>query len=113
MNGIRVCGRFAFSFIQVKHGIDAFLVLLSDGVSYSINDQECIDFISQFDNPIEAAQLLTDQALHFGSEDNSTAVVVPFGAWGKYSTLPTFNLGKNILFIERRNDYSNYILVIT
>ena len=82
---------------QIKHGVDAFLVLISDGVSYSINDQECIDFISQFSNPLEAAQLLTDQALHFGSEDNSTAVVVPFGAWGKYSTSPTFSLGRNIL----------------
>ena len=59
-------------------------MLVSDGVSYSINDQECIDFIGQFKAPSEAVELLTDQALHFGSEDNSTAVVVPFGAWGKY-----------------------------
>lgn len=24
------------------------------------------------------------QAVQFGSEDNSTVVIVPFGAWGKY-----------------------------
>ncbi|TEA34842.1 hypothetical protein DBR06_SOUSAS4310021, partial [Sousa chinensis] len=26
------------------------------------------------------------QAIQYGTEDNTTAVVVPFGAWGKYKT---------------------------
>lgn len=30
--------------------------------------------------------LLLSQALQYGSEDNSTIIVVPFGAWGKHRT---------------------------
>jgi len=26
------------------------------------------------------------QAMQFGTEDNSTVVIVPFGAWGKYKS---------------------------
>ena len=52
-------------------------------------------------NPTEAAKFLTDQAMQFGSEDNGTAVVVPFGAWGKYSAASSSSIrvsfGKNIL----------------
>lgn len=70
--------------LQVKHGKDSMLVLVTDGLSFVLNDQELIDIISSCETPIEAASVITDQALQFGSEDNATAVIVPFGAWGKF-----------------------------
>lgn len=70
--------------IRIKHGMDAFLLLTTDGLSFVLNDQEMVNVVASCTNPAEAAKLVTDQALQFGTDDNSTAVVIPFGAWGKY-----------------------------
>ncbi|XP_071150705.1 protein phosphatase 1K, mitochondrial-like [Mytilus edulis] len=84
----------------LKHGKDAFLVLTTDGVNFVLNDQELIDIICCCSTPQEAASFVTDQALHFGSEDNSTAIVIPLGAWGKYRTtlraIP-YSFGRNLV----------------
>ncbi|XP_060074261.1 protein phosphatase 1K, mitochondrial-like [Ylistrum balloti] len=75
--------------IQIKkldHGRDAFLALVSDGVSFVLSDQEVVDITCSCSDPKEAASRITDQALQFGSEDNTTCVIIPLGAWGKYST---------------------------
>ncbi|RUS91153.1 hypothetical protein EGW08_001066 [Elysia chlorotica] len=74
--------------IEVKHSHDAFLVLGSDGLSFAISDQEIVDIVNQSHNPEEACNRLTDQAQHFGSEDNVTVMVIPLGAWGKFESLP-------------------------
>ncbi|XP_059821383.1 protein phosphatase 1K, mitochondrial [Hypanus sabinus] len=70
--------------IKLQHGDDAFLVLTTDGINFIMNSQEICDHISECHDPIEAAQVIVEQALQYGAEDNSTAVVVPFGAWGKH-----------------------------
>ncbi|PVD38558.1 hypothetical protein C0Q70_01174 [Pomacea canaliculata] len=70
--------------LEIKHGYDAFLVLATDGLSFVLSDNEMVNIISSCQTPDEAAHLLADQALHFGSEDNCSVIVVPFGAWGKY-----------------------------
>ena len=84
---------------QVRHGGDSFLLLASDGLSFVLNDQELMDIISSCATPYEAASFITDQALQFGSEDNATAVVIPFGAWGKYRStggaIP-YSFGRNL-----------------
>jgi len=67
-------------------------VLETDGLSFVLNDQELVDIVRRCPTPTEAAEFVTDQALQFGSEDNCTAVVVPFGAWGKYKD--SENIGK-------------------
>ena len=82
---------------QIKHSHDAFLVLGSDGLSFAISDQEIVDIGNQSLNPAEACNRLTDQAQHFGSEDNVTVMVIPLGAWGKYQALPSsssFSFGR-------------------
>ncbi|OWF35398.1 protein phosphatase 1K, mitochondrial-like [Mizuhopecten yessoensis] len=71
---------------KLDHGRDAFLALISDGVSFVLSDQEVVDITCSCTHPQEAANRVTDQALQFGSEDNTTCVVIPLGAWGKYST---------------------------
>jgi protein phosphatase 1K len=49
-----------------------------------MSDQEICDVIQRTEDPAEAAHCLTDQAVHYSSEDNATAVVVPLGSWGIY-----------------------------
>ncbi|XP_013415239.1 protein phosphatase 1K, mitochondrial-like [Lingula anatina] len=71
--------------VGVRHSKDSFLVLITDGISFVMNDQEITDTISNCKNPMEGAKVITDQALQFGSQDNSTCVVIPFGAWGKFA----------------------------
>ncbi|XP_003221346.1 protein phosphatase Mn(2+)-dependent 1K [Anolis carolinensis] len=70
--------------IQLHHASDSFLVLTTDGINFMVNSQEICDFVNQCHDPSEAAHVVTEQAIQYGTEDNSTAIVVPFGAWGKY-----------------------------
>ncbi|KAM9142693.1 protein phosphatase Mn(2+)-dependent 1K isoform 3-T4 [Pangshura tecta] len=70
--------------VQLHHASDSFLVLTTDGINFMVNSQEICDFINQCHDPLEAAHVVTEQAIQYGTEDNSTAVIVPFGAWGKY-----------------------------
>ncbi|OWK06867.1 PPM1K [Cervus elaphus hippelaphus] len=69
---------------QLHHADDSFLVLTTDGINFMVNSQEICDFVNQCHDPNEAAHAVTEQAIQYGTEDNTTAVVVPFGAWGKY-----------------------------
>ncbi|XP_046512353.1 protein phosphatase 1K, mitochondrial isoform X2 [Equus quagga] len=70
--------------INLHHADDSFLVLTTDGINFMVNSQEICDFVNQCHDPSEAAHAVTEQAIQYGTEDNSTAVVVPFGAWGKH-----------------------------
>ncbi|XP_030643776.1 protein phosphatase Mn(2+)-dependent 1K [Chanos chanos] len=69
--------------ISLHHVHDSFLALTTDGINFIMNSQEICDVINQCNDPKEAAQRISEQALQYGSEDNSTIIVVPFGAWGK------------------------------
>lgn len=78
-------------------------MLASDGLTFVLADQEIIDAVSKCDIPKEAAHLLTDQAMQFGSEDNTTALIIPFGAWGKYQATDTSNqnsFGRQLLGVR-------------
>uniref|UniRef100_A0A668A3M7 protein-serine/threonine phosphatase n=1 Tax=Myripristis murdjan TaxID=586833 RepID=A0A668A3M7_9TELE len=75
--------------ISLTHVHDAFLALTTDGINFIMNSQEICDVINQCHDPKEAAQRISDQALQYGSEDNSTIIVVPFGAWGKQKSSDT------------------------
>ncbi|XP_058497033.1 protein phosphatase 1K, mitochondrial [Solea solea] len=75
--------------ITLHHVHDTFLALTTDGINFIMNSQEICDVINQCHDPKEAAQRISDQALQYGSEDNSTIIVVPFGAWGRYKSSET------------------------
>ncbi|CAI9559069.1 unnamed protein product [Staurois parvus] len=72
--------------VKLHHADDGFLVLTTDGINFIVNSQEICDIINQCHDPAEAAQVLTEQAIQYGAEDNSTAIIVPFGAWGKHKS---------------------------
>ncbi|XP_075400143.1 protein phosphatase Mn(2+)-dependent 1K [Tenrec ecaudatus] len=75
--------------MKLHHADDSFLVLTTDGINFMVNSQEICDFIKQCHDPSEAAHVVIEQAMQYGAEDNTTAVIVPFGAWGKYKNSET------------------------
>uniref|UniRef100_A0A8C6WEZ6 Si:ch211-149b19.3 n=1 Tax=Neogobius melanostomus TaxID=47308 RepID=A0A8C6WEZ6_9GOBI len=96
---LKTCGVIAepdTTRINIKHGDDSFLALTSDGVNFLMSDQEICDVISQCQNPTEAAEVIAQQALQYGSEDNSSILIMPFGAWGKQkSTNVVYSMSRN------------------
>ncbi|KAL0970610.1 hypothetical protein UPYG_G00244400 [Umbra pygmaea] len=84
--------------INLQHHHDTFLALTTDGINFIMNDQEICDVINQCHEPTEAANVIAEQALQYGSEDNSTIMVVPFGAWGKQeSSLSGYSMSRNLV----------------
>ncbi|XP_020484518.1 protein phosphatase 1K, mitochondrial [Labrus bergylta] len=84
--------------ITLHHSYDSFLALTTDGVNFIMNSQEICNIINQCPDPKEAAQRISDQALQYGSEDNSTIIVVPFGAWGKHENSDSsFSFSRNFV----------------
>ncbi|KAF3687781.1 Protein phosphatase 1K, mitochondrial [Channa argus] len=75
--------------VSLHHVHDSFLALTTDGINFIMNSQEICNVINQCHDPKEAAQRISEQALQYGSEDNSTIIVVPFGAWGKHKSSDT------------------------
>ena len=84
-------------------------MLITDGISGPLTAKEVVDTIhSKLRGSLTSKLLLTqlrnllfkpnaklgarhlvDSALHLGSQDNCTAVVIPLGAWGKYKSPAT------------------------
>ena len=96
---IPLLSEFFWHGLQVKHGRDAFLLLLTDGITYVLNNQEIVDIACTCDSPYAAANFICDQALQYGTEDNCTALVIPYGAWGKYADNKkvAFSFGRNTI----------------
>ena len=64
----------------------SFLVLMSDGVSGHLDDQEIVDVVKEAKTPAEGAEKLTKFATEVSeSGDNATALVVRLGGWERRS----------------------------
>jgi len=63
----------------------AFMVLVSDGISSVVSDQEIVDLAGGASNPKHAAERILSFAEEMGSSDNLTAIVLPFAGWGHIS----------------------------
>lgn len=88
--------------ISLHHAHDSFLALTTDGINFIMNSQEICNVINQCSDPKEAAQRISEQALQYGSEDNSTIIVVPFGAWGKHrSSDASFSFSRSFVSSSR------------
>lgn len=82
--------------LTVQHANDSFLALTTDGINFLLSDQEICDVINQCPDPTEAADVIAQQALQYGSEDNATIVIVPLGAWGKHqSPAAVYSMSRN------------------
>ncbi|KAI9303131.1 phosphatase 2C-like domain-containing protein [Cunninghamella echinulata] len=60
----------------------AFMVLITDGVTSVMSDQEVVDFVKERKDPTSSAKRLVDATDQLHSEDNITAVVVRLKDWG-------------------------------
>lgn len=64
----------------------SFLVLMSDGVSGHLEDQEIVDVVKEAKTPAQAAQDLVSFAVEVAeSADNATCLVVRLGGWERRS----------------------------
>ncbi|KAI9863326.1 MAG: hypothetical protein M1813_003768 [Trichoglossum hirsutum] len=60
----------------------SFLVLVSDGVSGTLNDQEIVDIVKEAKNPDEGAKDVVSFATEVSREgDNATCLVLRLGGW--------------------------------
>ena len=61
----------------------SYLILLTDGLTNLMSDQEIVDLARNASDPTRAATTI----LHFGedlnAEDNCTCIVVPLAGWGQ------------------------------
>jgi protein phosphatase PTC6 len=59
------------------------MVLVSDGISSVVSDQEIVDLARGAMTPKHAATRILSFAEEMGSSDNLTAIVLPFAGWGR------------------------------
>lgn len=60
----------------------SFLVLISDGVSGTINDQEVVDIVKEAKTPEQGARDVVSFATEVSTEgDNATCIVIRLGGW--------------------------------
>lgn len=61
----------------------AYMVLVTDGISTLISNQEIVDLARTAHSPQRAAQTIVSFAEDLGAEDNCTCMVVPLAGWGE------------------------------
>ncbi|KAK3834531.1 MAG: phosphatase 2C-like domain-containing protein [Linnemannia gamsii] len=66
----------------VKASEAAFLVLMSDGISSVMSNQEVVDCVKLEESPTQAAANVLNLAEQLGAEDNCTVMIVKLPAWG-------------------------------
>ncbi|ODQ67387.1 protein serine/threonine phosphatase 2C, partial [Nadsonia fulvescens var. elongata DSM 6958] len=78
--------------IKTLGGDEAFIVIVSDGVSNEASDQEIVDVVVQTANqsgsgrgtPQQAAVEVVRYAEALGGDDNATCLVIRLSGWGKW-----------------------------
>jgi protein phosphatase PTC6 len=69
---------------ELGPGEYAFLVMMSDGITAVLDDQEIVDIVKACKTPSDAATALTKFCDEIGEVgDNATALVVRLGGWEK------------------------------
>ncbi|KAI6779807.1 Protein phosphatase 2C-like protein [Emericellopsis cladophorae] len=64
----------------------SFLVLMSDGVSGTLSDQEVVDVVKDAKTPVEGARKVVDYATEVSHDgDNATCQVIRLGGWERRS----------------------------
>ena len=81
----------------------AFLVLMSDGVSGTLSDQEIVDVIKEARTPEEGARAVVEYATEVSHDgDNATCQVVRLGGWERRSEGGVGSLGTKEIRDVRR-----------
>ncbi|KAI1337262.1 phosphatase 2C-like domain-containing protein [Xylariaceae sp. FL0016] len=83
----------------------SFLVLMSDGVSSSLSDQEIVDVVKEAKTPEQGSRDVISFATEVSSNgDNATCLVVRLGGWERRSEGGLGSLGTKEIRDYRRNE---------
>lgn len=84
----------------------SFVVLVSDGVSGHLTDQEIVDIVKEAKTPAQAAQDVVSFAVEVNPEDadNATALVVRLGGWERRGEGGVGSMGTKEQRQYRRNE---------
>lgn len=84
----------------------SFVVLVSDGVSGHLTDQEVVDIVKEAKTPAQASQDLVNFAVEVNPDDadNATALVVRLGGWERRSEGGGGSMGTKEQRQYRRNE---------
>lgn len=63
------------------------MVVVSDGISSTLSDDEIVDLTRGAATPKAAADRILSFAQELGAWDNATAIVVPLAGWGQIEGL--------------------------
>jgi protein phosphatase PTC6 len=86
----------------------SFMVLVSDGVSGTLSDQEIVDVIKEARTPEEGSRNVVDYATEISSDgDNATCLVVRLGGWERRSEGGVGSLGTKEIRDIRRAEASD------
>ncbi|KIK70867.1 hypothetical protein GYMLUDRAFT_147583 [Collybiopsis luxurians FD-317 M1] len=67
----------------LEDGEWAYIIMVSDGVSSVLSDDEIVDLARDAPDPKAAAEQILSFVQELGGEDNLTALVLPLSGWGK------------------------------
>ncbi len=85
----------------------SFLMLISDGVTNSLSDQEVVDIVKEARTPEEASRAVVSFATEVSTDgDNATCVCVRLGGWERRSEGGLGSLGTRELRQKRRAEVS-------
>ena len=59
------------------------MILVTDGLTSLMSDQEIIDLARNSIDPTRAAKTIVHFGEDLGAEDNCTCIVIPLAGWGK------------------------------
>ncbi|KAK4683537.1 protein phosphatase PTC6, partial [Tremellales sp. Uapishka_1] len=69
---------------KVVNGDDySYMILVTDGLTSMISDQEIVDLARNSIDPTRAAKTIVEFGEDLGAQDNCTCIVVPLAGWGK------------------------------
>ncbi|KAK4042732.1 phosphatase 2C-like domain-containing protein [Parachaetomium inaequale] len=89
--------------VDLKPAEFSFLVLVSDGVSGTLGDQEIVDVVKEAATPEEGARRVVEYATEVSSDgDNATCLVVRLGGWERRSEGGVGSLGTREMREMRR-----------
>jgi protein phosphatase PTC6 len=91
--------------VDLKPAEFSFMVLMSDGVSGTLGDQEIVDVIKEAATPEEGARKVVGYATEVsGDGDNATCLVVRLGGWERRSEGGVGSLGTREMREMRRSE---------
>jgi protein phosphatase 1K len=68
--------------LEINQDKDNFLALITDGVSAVMNTDQAVSILNSSSVPEESVEMLTISAAQFGSDDDITAILLPFRSFG-------------------------------